>query len=102
MDDLNLDRTLNSKDMKRLKRRKQKYERELKSAGYEIHIAKGSKHQFAALIVIDPEQNRRGLLGPDGQVQWLDEFNGAGFGALADFVVSSVQEEINEEFGREL
>lgn len=99
MNDLNSDKTLSRQEKQAIRQRKNRYQRELEEQGYEVYEAVGTNDRFMAVLVIDSEEERKGLLGPDGTVQWLDEIQQAGIGALSQFVVSSIQEEIDQEFG---
>lgn len=99
MNGFELDGTLGRGDLEELRRRKRAYEGALEEAGYEVHLATDPDRRFAALVVVDPDGDRRGLLGPEGGVQWLDELDHAAVGALARFVVSGVQDEIDRELG---
>lgn len=99
MDDLSFDATLGRQEKQEIRRRKNQYQTELEEQGYEVYEAVGSDEQFMAVVVVDPQEDRRGLLGPNGTVQWLDEIQQAGVGALSQFIVSGVQREIDQEFG---
>jgi len=99
MNDLNFNDTISRQEKQAIRRRKNRYQRELEEQGYEVYEAVGSNEQFMAVVVVDPEEERKGFLGPNGTVQWLDEIQQAGIGALSQFVVSSIQGEIDQEFG---
>ena len=99
MNDLNFNDTISRQERQAIRRRKNRYQRELEAQGYEVYEAVGSNEQFMAVVVVDPKEERKGFLGPNGTVQWLDEIQQAGIGALSQFVVSSIQGEIDQEFG---
>lgn len=99
MNDPNFDETLGRQEKQSIRRRKDRYQSELEEQGYEVYEAVGDNEQFMAILVIDPDEDRKGLLGPHGTVQWLDEIQPAGLGALSQFVVSSIQGKIDQEFG---
>ena len=97
MDKSRFDKSLGRKERRKIRQRKRRYQKELEAHGFELHVATGSNNQFIAVLVIDPVEDRRGFLGPDGSVQWIDELRDAGIGALSPFVVSSIQETVADE-----